>query len=130
MGPLTFLAIRALAHDLPEDFILRIEARIDEATRRALERGIQASRSVDRFQTWSVYSAFAGGILLLLALGTAASFPAIVILLLGLLAASLTIAVALASAAVLMAVLRRDDLRRLDGYVRAYRRSSLARDLA
>ena len=129
-GITSYWAIRAAVRDSPEDFIQRIESGLDEETVRGLRRGLQALRDVAGLQTVALVAALLGSITIALSfatgrfLGVSGELFYEAGLGLWLVAAILFIASLLVLAA------RFRDVHRVEAFVEAMRRSSLARDLA
>ncbi|HKZ24021.1 MAG TPA: hypothetical protein VJ224_06420 [Thermoplasmata archaeon] len=127
IGYTTYLGIRALIEDVPEDFLARIEPGLDRETKQGLALGLWAIRLMRRVSrivlasflvgTTFLYARFLGGERL-------GDLP----LVLAGLAWSLTVLCLLFQAIVSLAY--RKDIRRTLAFARAMRGSSLARDLA
>lgn len=129
-GPLLYLAVRASAYDLPEDFVSRIEPGLDAETKARLEAGRQALQRIRRAWRWTSVSLVSGIASLFGGLFIFSRIPLAGQVLSGIAFALLLAAAVLFVLIVLVAAQHRRAIHRLEVYARAMRGSSLARDLS
>lgn len=132
VGYYTFLAFRAAAYDLPEDFISRIEPGLDEETRARLAAGVAVLRRLRRVDRVMLGMALFGAAILLSEIAIVGATEATSVGPLVLIAAALAWAASLGllGLATLLSLRHRRELGSVLAFYRALQGSSLARDLA
>lgn len=124
-GITSYWAIRAYVRDAPEDFLARIESGLDPETATSLRRGVRAANLVVRMQ-WISFGTLVLGFLAFLA---GALVPWVGSYVLYIVSVLWLVTLGSFTASILLAGVRYRDISRLETFVEAMRRSSLARDL-
>ncbi len=126
VGYASFLAFRSVVHDLPEDFVSRLEPGLDEETAAKLVNGLRVLRRLRRVSRWMVATLVLGACLWIASFGLARLLG---IWSLGAAFASWIVATGCFIFIATESLLHRSEIHRIEAFVRAMRGSSLARDL-
>lgn len=133
MAYLTYRAIRAAAAKPPEDFIMRVDPGIDEATRERLARGLRIIRSMRRLERLA-YAILGAGLVIVIGGAILSNIPTLPVKLYPWIFPAMFASFGLAAIAFLVSLgisfAHRVDLRRVYAFWEAMQGSSLARDLA
>lgn len=132
LGYYAFLAFRAAAYDLPEDFVSRIEPGLDEGTKARLVAGVAILRRLRRVDRVMIGIALLGAVIVVSGIAIVGATEASSVGPLVLIAAALAWAASLGflGFATLLSVRHRRELGSVLAFYRALQGSSLARDLA